>query len=120
MPSQHPTTTGWEHVALCNSNKGHMRKNPFDTIADSLPGRSAPGTTRSGEFHLSREASREVVAMAIESYIARVGEPPAELFLHGRVRFNDEEWRGFIERTGGVSANRLHGFGRVMALGPFW
>jgi hypothetical protein len=50
-----------------------------------------------GEFHLSREAAREVVAMAIESYVARVGQPPAELFLHGKVRFNDEEWRGFIE-----------------------
>jgi hypothetical protein len=52
-----------------------------------------------GEFHLSREAAREVVAMAIESYVARVGEPPAELFLHGKVRFNDEEWHGFIEGT---------------------
>jgi hypothetical protein len=60
-----------------------------------------------GEFHLSREAAREVVAMAIESYVARVGQPPAELFLHGKVRFNDQEWRGFIEGTG--SKTRLVG-----------
>jgi hypothetical protein len=60
-----------------------------------------------GEFHLSREAAREVVAMGIESYVARVGQPPAELFLHGKVRFNDEEWHEFIEGTG--SKTRLTG-----------
>jgi len=36
------------------------------------------------------------VKLAVESYRQKKkGEPPKELFLHGKVRFNDEEWEGF-------------------------
>ncbi len=48
-----------------------------------------------GDFHLSREAARDLVRIAIDSYKDKKGETPRELFLHGKVRFNDEEWRGF-------------------------
>lgn len=54
-----------------------------------------------GEFHLSKEAARELVGMAIEAYEERVGRPPKEIFLHGKVRFNDEEWSGFLEGASG-------------------
>jgi hypothetical protein len=53
-----------------------------------------------GAFHLSRDAARELVEMAIKSYTQRVGYLPSELFLHGRVRFNNEEWTGFSEAVG--------------------
>jgi hypothetical protein len=48
--------------------------------------------TGRGDFHLSKSAARELVEKAISSYTERVGQPPSELFLHGKVRFNDEEW----------------------------
>ncbi|MCF7634655.1 MAG: hypothetical protein LLF82_000119 [Dehalococcoides mccartyi] len=53
-----------------------------------------------GDFHLSKSAARELVEKAISSYTERVGQPPSELFLHGKVRFNDEEWSGFRESAG--------------------
>ena len=58
---------------------------------------------RRGEFHLSQVAARELILMAVEAYEDRVGRPPKEMFLHGRVRFNDEEWRGFLDGAGGSS-----------------
>lgn len=50
-----------------------------------------------GDFHLSRDAARELVGIAVKSYKEKRREPPKELFLHGKVRFNDEEWIGFRE-----------------------
>jgi hypothetical protein len=52
-----------------------------------------------GEFHLSGQAARKLVSLAIETFrndptnVEKL--PPTELFLHGRTMFNDEEWQGF-------------------------
>jgi len=55
----------------------------------------------SGEFHLDRRSAKELVALAIGSYKSKHGEkPPRELFLHGKVRFDQEEWAGFREGAG--------------------
>ncbi|TWT44376.1 hypothetical protein RAS1_07900 [Phycisphaerae bacterium RAS1] len=55
-----------------------------------------------GLFHLSREAATEVIRMCIDSYADRFdGEPPDEVFIHGRVRFEDDEWAGFLDGAGG-------------------
>ena len=63
-------------------------------------------TTRS--YHLSEPAARKLVATAVREYVARVGAPPAELFVHGKARFSDEEWRGF--RAGALgSGGRIVG-----------
>jgi len=32
----------------------------------------------------------------VETYRLRVGMPPRELFIHGKARFDDDEWRGFL------------------------
>ena len=50
-----------------------------------------------GDYHLSRDAARDLVELAVRSYCERAedGRPPAELFLHGKVGFNWEEWEGF-------------------------
>lgn len=54
-----------------------------------------------GEFHLSRQAAQKLVSLAIETYKNDVNNKnhsaPAELFLHGRTMFNDEEWLGFTD-----------------------
>jgi hypothetical protein len=47
------------------------------------------------EYHLSEEAAQDLVRMTVNAYTDRMGEAPTELFIHGRVRFSDEEWRGF-------------------------
>jgi hypothetical protein len=51
------------------------------------------------EFHLTREAARELVKLALDSYArsfaGQPSQPPAELFIHGQVSFSDEEWSGF-------------------------
>lgn len=63
----------------------------------------APDT---GEFHLDRRHAKELVDIAVKSYADTHGrKPPRELFIHGRVRFNDEEWAGFLEgRTSATNA----------------
>jgi len=48
-----------------------------------------------GGFHLKKEAARELIQLATKSYAQKQGSPPKELFIHGKVRFNDEEWEGF-------------------------
>ncbi len=51
---------------------------------------------KKGEFHLKRKAAQELIKIAIDSFKdRRDGKPPKELFIHGKVRFNDEEWDGF-------------------------
>lgn len=50
-----------------------------------------------GDFHLSTTAAKELIQMGITSYKEKTGRAPAEVFLHGKVRFNDYEWQGFFE-----------------------
>jgi len=55
-----------------------------------------------GQFHLKKDGAKKVALMAIESYRKRhpKGKAPKELFIHGRIRLNDEEWEGFKEAVG--------------------
>jgi hypothetical protein len=48
------------------------------------------------EFHLRESAAAELVTEVVNAYKKDHGAPPAELFLHGRQRFSEEEWRGFV------------------------
>ena len=59
------------------------------------------------EFHLNREAARELIKLAIASYKKEQRDkkpadrkPPREIFIHGKVKFDYEEWRGFEEAAG--------------------
>jgi hypothetical protein len=47
------------------------------------------------EFHLSRVAAANLIGQVVAAYEKAHGEPPAELFIHGRQRFAKEEWEGF-------------------------
>ena len=52
-----------------------------------------------GDFHLSYDV-RKLGEMAVASYSKRVGGPPKEMFIHGRVRFEEIEWYGFRDAVG--------------------
>jgi hypothetical protein len=47
------------------------------------------------EFHLRRDAAKDLVSEVLKAYEKDHGAPPAELFIHARQRFVDEEWAGF-------------------------
>ena len=52
--------------------------------------------TDSKQFHLDRAAARNLVTMVVTEYRAQHNnKPPAELFLHAKSSFTDEEWEGF-------------------------
>lgn len=53
-----------------------------------------------GDYHLSRKAAKELVQVALDTYSSRHHCYPSELFLHGRVEFNDNEWLGFKDAVG--------------------
>lgn len=54
-----------------------------------------------GLYHLNYVSAKEIACMCIDAYKQKSGgKPPKELFIHGRVNFNDEEWEGFVAGTG--------------------
>ena len=72
----------------------------FLDSGDGVVFRGAVGpwyTPGSGDFHLSKGAAKELITLALEAYKKSTNKYPGELFIHGQVRFNDEEWVGFKE-----------------------
>lgn len=52
--------------------------------------------TGPGEYHLDRDMARELMSVVIDAYRkGHGGQAPKELFVHGKTRFNAEEWEGF-------------------------
>jgi hypothetical protein len=49
-----------------------------------------------GDYHLTQKAAKELMDLAVASYSQKFSKPPDELFIHGKVRFNDDEWAGFL------------------------
>lgn len=100
----------------------------FLDSGDGLVFKGAVGpwyTPDTNEYHLSHIAAKQLVAMAVKAYADRREDkqPPKELFIHGRVWFGDEEWKGFSEavdpaktRIVGVKIRDDHGL-RVFRLG---
>jgi hypothetical protein len=70
-------------------------------------GAIGPWQTGNSQFHLNYHAAFELVSLAMDSYSKIRHKPPKELFLHGKVRFWDEEWEGF--KHGAGSSTRLVG-----------
>ena len=50
-----------------------------------------------GDFHLKYGPAKELVEIALKAFKNKRGELPRELFIHGKVRFDDDEWRGFCD-----------------------
>ena len=66
---------------------------------------------KSDEYHLDKESSSDLLALALDDYFSKWGKYPVEIFIHGKVKFNQEEWSGFqmaidnrnaLTRLGGV------------------
>ena len=54
-----------------------------------------------GDYHLGRDEAAELIQKAVMAYEEEMGAPPQELFVHGRVRFGDDEWAGFNDGASG-------------------
>ncbi len=48
------------------------------------------------QFHLDAGTAEELMKLVVEAYEKIHGEPPKEVFIHGRTRFNPKEWEGFF------------------------
>jgi len=70
----------------------------FLTTGEGMVFKGTPGpwfSPSSREFHLSKQQAAEIGRRIVKAYTATVGEPPRELFIHGRTRFQEDEWSGF-------------------------
>lgn len=53
--------------------------------------------SKDGEgYHLDEESAASLLGMALDDYYETRGCYPNELFIHGRVKFQEKEWKGFI------------------------
>jgi len=53
-----------------------------------------------GDFHLKYRAANALGELAINTYKKKAGRPPKEMFIHGKVWFEPEEWAGFADAAG--------------------
>lgn len=59
--------------------------------------------TDSRQFHLDTAAAQRLATMVMEEYERARGGSPAELFIHARAAFTDEEWQGFQQACGATT-----------------
>lgn len=90
------STSGTEKNACCAAQM-------FLDSGDGIVFKGALGpwySPETGDFHLSYAAAKELGEVAIKAYKKKVDRPPKEMFIHGRVRFEEEEWQGFVDAAG--------------------
>lgn len=46
-------------------------------------------------YHLDKESAENLLGLALDDFFESQGDYPKELFIHGRVQFEDAEWTGF-------------------------
>lgn len=92
---------GMVYKSLPNDPNGHAccAAQMFLNEGDGVVFRGANGPWKTGdhEFHLKKEAAKNLLTLVLETYAANHGGPPRELFIHGQTYFNDEEWNAFVE-----------------------
>lgn len=52
---------------------------------------------KKGEYHLSKESARRLLAGILQTYDEQHGKPLKEIFLHSRSSLNDEELSGYLD-----------------------
>jgi hypothetical protein len=57
------------------------------------------------QFHLDRASAARLVSTVLDEYLQRHDKEPAELFIHAKSSFSDEEWQGFQEACRGRTTN---------------
>ncbi len=71
----------------------------FLSSGDGLVFRGAAGpwyTPSNKEYHLEKKPAAELMSLVVSEYkILHDNQDPAELFIHGRAKFDDQEWEGF-------------------------
>lgn len=62
-------------------------------------------------YHLDEKSASNLLGMALDDFFEAKGYYPKELFIHGRVQFEDKEWNGFEialkERNAKTSLNGI-------------
>jgi hypothetical protein len=71
----------------------------FLNEGDAVVFRGANGPYRTGdyEYHLKAPEAKRLIAKVLETFKDKHGAMPAELFIHGKTYFNNEEWASFCE-----------------------
>lgn len=57
------------------------------------------------QFHLDSSAAARLVGTVLNEYKNKHGKEPAELFIHAKSSFNDDEWAGFKAACEGTTTN---------------
>jgi hypothetical protein len=100
-----PDSTDSSQKACCGAQM-------FLDSGDGLVFRGTPGNwynPKTKQFHLSEAEARALVERVVAAYKERDRDnlPPSELFIHGRTRFNGEEWRGFSQGAPGTKITAI-------------
>lgn len=100
-----PDAIGDDRKACCGAQM-------FLDSGNGLVFRGTPGnwynpTTK--QFHLSESEARSLVQRVVAAYksVDADGLPPTELFIHGRTRFDSDEWKGFVDGAGPTKVNAI-------------
>ncbi|EGE59915.1 hypothetical protein RHECNPAF_1780018 [Rhizobium etli CNPAF512] len=92
---------GFVYKLLPNHRENHaccaaqMFLNEGDGIV--FRGANGPWRTADREFHLKADEAKKLIATVLSTFHDKHKTHPRELFIHGRTRFNDEEWAAFAE-----------------------
>lgn len=92
---------GMVYKNLPQDPKGHAccAAQMFLNEGDGVVFRGANGPWKTGdyEYHLKRDAAKNLLKVVIDTYAEMHDTPPKELFIHGQTYFNDEEWTAFCD-----------------------
>jgi len=56
-------------------------------------------------YHLDEESAESLLGMALDDYFENRGCYPNEMFIHGKVKFEEKEWIGFLNAVESRGAN---------------
>lgn len=92
---------GFVYKLLPNHKENHaccaaqMFLNEGDGIV--FRGANGPWETADREFHLHPDEAKKLIKTVLDTFHDKHKAYPRELFIHGRTRFNEEEWQAFAE-----------------------
>lgn len=95
---------------LSNSRRACCAAQMFLSDGDGIVFRGALGpwySPKTRQYHLDQSSARSLIKMVVKEYRRLHGNAPAELFIHARSAFVEDEWRGF--REGSPRSTRLVG-----------
>jgi hypothetical protein len=88
-------------------------------------GANGPWKTSEYEFHLKAAEAKKLIKTVIDTFRAKHGDWPKELFIHGKTTFNDVEWNAFSDATPketalvGVRIRTTHGETKLFRNGDY-